>query len=314
MRRCAAADRRPARLPAKRATAAQLAAMEGVWAKHDMVSRISADPDDPQVAHVLGADGGSDWTPLWTGIRLRTDGRFHAAKNVDSFTHRHGRRPALPRIPLRRRQRLLPQRSAVRSRELKPQADLRPPGGRASATIWVAANGRPDSTLYTAASGARAADRRDPRLDRLGHGEHPGQLRAAARGPDGQRQRRLHVPADPRRGLARPRRTPSSRGTAPRSGSGGAPPSTVRWTPWRRSPPARTRCRFDADAHTEWRTVTAASTLQIAGGGTWYLYDADFAVLDGGTASPVTVSAPAGSYLALFGPAGSSRTVTVTAR
>ena len=75
----------PGAPPAKQASAAQLAAIEGVWVKHDLVSRISADPDDPQ-ALTCSALQGSDWTPLWTGIRLRTDGRFHAADNVNSFT------------------------------------------------------------------------------------------------------------------------------------------------------------------------------------------------------------------------------------
>ena len=70
---------------------------------------------------------------------------------------------------------------------------------------------------------------------------------------------------------------------------------------------------FNADAHTEWRSVTAASTLQIAGGTAWVLYDGDFNVLGKGTTTAET-QAPAGSYLALFGAAGSSTTVTVTAR
>ena len=71
---------------------------------------------------------------------------------------------------------------------------------------------------------------------------------------------------------------------------------------------------IDADAHTEWRSVTAASTLQIAGGTAWVLYDGDFNVLGKGATSAAGTQAPAGSYLALFGPAGASTTVTVTAR
>jgi hypothetical protein len=70
---------------------------------------------------------------------------------------------------------------------------------------------------------------------------------------------------------------------------------------------------FDAEAHTEWRSVTAASTLQIAGGTAWVLYDGDFSVLGKGTTSPAETHAPAGSYLALFVPAGSSTTVSVGA-
>jgi hypothetical protein len=66
-----------------------------------------------------------------------------------------------------------------------------------------------------------------------------------------------------------------------------------------------------AKGYTEWRTVPAAVTLTVGTGSAWYLYDAGFGVLDGGTTFPATVSAPAGSHLALFGPAGSVTTVTV---
>ena len=70
---------------------------------------------------------------------------------------------------------------------------------------------------------------------------------------------------------------------------------------------------FDADGYTEWRSVTAASTLQIAGGTAWVLYDGDFNVLGKSTSAPAGTQAPAGSYLAIFGPAGSSTSLTVAA-
>lgn len=67
---------------------------------------------------------------------------------------------------------------------------------------------------------------------------------------------------------------------------------------------------ISVEGHAEWRRVPAAATVKLAGASAWYLYDGGFAVLDSGTASPATVSAPAGSYLALFGPAGSSTVLT----
>ena len=64
--------------------------------------------------------------------------------------------------------------------------------------------------------------------------------------------------------------------------------------------------RFDADAHTEWHAVTAASTLQIAGGTAWILYDGDFTVLGKGTTSPAEMRAAAGAYRTLFAAAGTN--------
>ncbi len=69
---------------------------------------------------------------------------------------------------------------------------------------------------------------------------------------------------------------------------------------------------FDAGGHTEWRTVPETGQLSISAGSAWRLYDANMAVLAGGTTFPATAAAPAGSYLALFGPAASSTTVTLT--
>jgi hypothetical protein len=72
---------------------------------------------------------------------------------------------------------------------------------------------------------------------------------------------------------------------------------------------------FGAEGYAEWRSLAAAGMLTIAAGGasTWRLYGPDLAVLDAGTTFPATVTAPTPRcYLLLFGPAGSSTTVTVT--
>ena len=68
---------------------------------------------------------------------------------------------------------------------------------------------------------------------------------------------------------------------------------------------------FDAEGHTEWRSVAAAATVHIASGTAWYVYDAGLNVLGSGASLPADVQAPAGSCLALFGLAGSSTTLTV---
>jgi hypothetical protein len=69
---------------------------------------------------------------------------------------------------------------------------------------------------------------------------------------------------------------------------------------------------FAAEGYAEWRMLASAASVQIDAGTAWRLYDADLKVLDGGTTYPATTTAPsAGCYLLLFGPVGSSATVTV---
>ena len=61
----------------------------------------------------------------------------------------------------------------------------------------------------------------------------------------------------------------------------------------------------------EWRKVPAASTVTISGQSDWKLFDADLSMIDSGGAATATKQAPAGAYLAVFGPAGSAATVVV---
>ena len=48
---------------------------------------------------------------------------------------------------------------------------------------------------------------------------------------------------------------------------------------------------FDAEGHTEWRSVAAAATVHIAGGTAWYVYDAGLNVLSSGASLPADVQA-----------------------
>ncbi len=61
----------------------------------------------------------------------------------------------------------------------------------------------------------------------------------------------------------------------------------------------------------QWYKVPAASTVTISGQSDWKLFDADLSMLDSGGADTVTKQAPAGAYLAVFGPAGSTAMVVV---
>jgi hypothetical protein len=63
---------------------------------------------------------------------------------------------------------------------------------------------------------------------------------------------------------------------------------------------------FGPEGYGEWRRVTAATTLRIAAGATWLLWDKDFSPAGRGSALPAVVQAPAGSWLLVYGPAGGS--------
>ncbi len=68
---------------------------------------------------------------------------------------------------------------------------------------------------------------------------------------------------------------------------------------------------IDSQGLVEWVKVSAASTVTISGQSDWKLFDADLSMLDSGGAATATKQAPAGAYLAVFGPAGSTATVVV---
>ena len=51
--------------------------------------------------------------------------------------------------------------------------------------------------------------------------------------------------------------------------------------------------------------------MTISGQSDWKLFDAELSMIDSGGAETVTKQAPAGAYLAVFGPAGSTATVVV---
>jgi hypothetical protein len=61
----------------------------------------------------------------------------------------------------------------------------------------------------------------------------------------------------------------------------------------------------------EWFKVPAASTVTISGQSDWKVFGADLSMIDSGGAQTATKQVPAGSYVAIFGPAGSAATVVV---
>ena len=63
--------------------------------------------------------------------------------------------------------------------------------------------------------------------------------------------------------------------------------------------------------YVEWYRVPKASTVTVSGQSDWKLFDDGLGALGDGGSATVTKQVPAGSYLAIFGPAGSTATVTV---
>jgi len=67
------------------------------------------------------------------------------------------------------------------------------------------------------------------------------------------------------------------------------------------------------EGYAEWRSFGAAATFGVAGAAAWKLYDGALAVVSSGVGDASSVAATAGAYLEVFGKAGAAVTVTVTA-
>lgn len=65
------------------------------------------------------------------------------------------------------------------------------------------------------------------------------------------------------------------------------------------------------EGYAEWRSLPAVGSLTIAGAEAWKLFDSNLVLLGAGDGNTPPVAAPAGSYLVLFGPAGSRVEVTI---
>jgi CubicO group peptidase (beta-lactamase class C family) len=298
--------------PVKRASPARLAAMEGYWGtQKDLVLRVSVSAHDPQALDFFRLTG-PDWAPMMSGLRLRTDGRFHAGGSAGGYsTQSAGGRRYLVQSSIGAYGHYRDE--ALMMQKLAPETPLSAAWTSRIGQTWLAVNGQPDSALY-------AWDR----FMLLTLGDIPGlpgyvSVTTAPYGlqlvnpvHDVLGAMFLQIPGIGSRDLEdavveqhgaedwvrygstlyRPR------ATVPALGAG---PNTV---------------TFGDEGYAEWRSLATAGTVQIGAGGatSWRLYGPDFAALDSGTTFPATVSAPeAGCYLLLFGPAGSSTTVTVTA-
>jgi hypothetical protein len=280
--------------------------MEGYWAGSGKVLRISIAADDPQALDFsqLTANG---WAPTTSGMRLRTDGRFHANGSATGYTTTTaaGRRylvyDFIGGYGHYRDAMLLMQKLAL-------EEPLSAAWQSRVGQTWFAANAQPDSATYTADAGMLLTLGDIPGLP--GHvvvgpyesqAVHPvsATLGAMFLQIPGMGSRDLEDAVVEQHGSEEWIRFGSTvyrpQATVPQLVAG---PNTV---------------TFGAEGYAEWRWLPTAGTVTMAGGASsWRLYDPDMTGLGAGRTYPATVTAPtAGCYLLLFGSAGSSATVTV---
>ena len=294
--------------PVKRATAAQLAAMEGVWALNEALFRITAAPGDAQALTIwrLTQDG---WAQLAEGMKLRTDGRFHLDGRANSmYTVTAGGRHYLINRTVGGNGHYLD--SMMLAQKLHPLKALSTAWQSRVGRMWLAVNERPDSSTYTDDSGALLVVDDVPDVTGYVTVTTPiyGNQTVDPSESDTVGTMFLQIPGFSSRDL---------------EDAVVAKHGAEEWIQWGSTlyrpmdgVPALVAgpntVTFGADGYAEWRLLSGAASVRIGAGTAWRLYDADMVVLDAGTTFPASASAPtAGCYLLLFGPAGSSTTVAV---
>ena len=75
--------------------------------------------------------------------------------------------------------------------------------------------------------------------------------------------------------------------------------------------PGSNAVNIDSSGYVQWYRVPTAAGLTISGQSDWKLFDDSLSMVDSGGADTAVKQAPAGAYLAVFGPPGSTATVVV---
>jgi hypothetical protein len=120
--------------------------MEGTWAMNQAMFRISPSASDPQALtfSALTPDG---WAPHTKGLRLRTDGRFHAARSANSmYTMIAGGRRCLVNTSVGGYGHF--RDSALLAQKLRPGEALSAASQSRVGNLWLAVNEQPDSSTY----------------------------------------------------------------------------------------------------------------------------------------------------------------------
>lgn len=293
--------------PVRPASATQLARIAGYWAGNGMAFHVEAAPGHPQSLTLSRLMPGGAWAPLHEGVRLRTDGRFHAQGSATAVwtTAAAGRRYLISRAVggyghYRD--------SMMLAQKLRPGLTLSPAWQDRVGHVWLAANERPDSPTYTDDGAMLLAVGDVPGLDgyvTVYTGAYGTQV-VDPNESDDVGLMFLQIPGFGSRDL-------NDAVVEERGDGDWITYSSTVYRPLDSVPaliggPATVQ--FGVEGYTEWRLLPASS-LTISAGTTWRLYDGDLNVIDSGTTFPATTDAPNAAYLALFGPASSTTTVTV---
>ena len=292
---------------AKRASVSQLTKMEGYWAGNGTAVRVEASATDPQALtlSLLMPDGA--WRTAAEGVRLRTDGRFHAEDSPNS----------LWTIPATGRRYLVNRNvggyghyrdNMMLAQKLRPGEPLSQDWRDRVGHLWLAANELPNSATYTENSAMLMAVNEVPGLEgyvTVYTGGYGLQVVDPSASEDVARMF-LQIPGFGSRDL-------NDAVVTDRGGEDWITYSSTVYRPLDSVPllaQGTTPVTFGPEGYVEWRGLAEASSLTISAGTAWYAYDSDLNVLASGTTFPATTDAPAGAYLALFGAANSSSTVT----
>jgi CubicO group peptidase (beta-lactamase class C family) len=292
--------------PVRKASEAQLGAMEGTYGRYDAVYRIVRSASDSQALDAQVLAGGT-WAPFMQGMRLRADGSFHAPGDPTGyFVAAAGGRRYLaikgPSVTGYFRYHV------VFAQRLQPNDPARGAWQERAGHCWLLVNGLPTFSSLGFARGPVLRVDEIPgapgylAVTTVDYGTQP----VDASGSDDQAAQFLQLPKAFGRDL--------EDAVIEHHGA----EDWVRWSGGLFRPaggvPALAAglntVTFGPEGYGEWRRVPAATTLRLAAGTTWLLYDKDFSLAGRGSALPAVVQAPAGSWLLLYGPSGGSAGVT----
>jgi len=293
----------------KRAGRAQLAAMKGYWAGSGTAFRITRAQSDPQ-SLTLSALGDGEWVTRLTRLRLRTDGRFHVKGSPNSLrtVTGAGRRYLVNRkvggYGHYRDDLLLAQK-------LTPGEPLSAAWRQRVGMHWLAVNERWDSATYTDSGGALLSVGEIPGMDGYitvttgGYGTQVVRPDAAGEAA----LMFLQIPGFGSRDL-------NDAIVEQYGGEDFMRYSSSLYRPLAGVPALAVGANVvtvGPEGYTEWRSLAAAASVTVDAGIAWYAYDEDLSILGSGSSFPAAADLPAGAYLAVIGPAGSTSTVTVGA-
>ena len=298
------------KLPARTPTAAQLAAIVGIYGSGGNTFRVTADTAGALSLSVLSAGA---WTPLSSvPLTLRSDGGFWASNEKGTSIRAvtgWGRRY----LDLRDRagyghyrsdvllgQRVLPGKPLSAAWEARLGKTWLTVTDVPTSTNWgspptIGIVGIPDLPGYVGLSGDGGGDAGATLLD-PGHSDTLGAMFLVIPTAQG---RDLADVVFVERGTEEWLRT----GSAMARPKGSVPVLAT----------GANAVAIGSEGYAEWRSVAAASTLGVAGATAWKLFDAKLALIAAGVGNATTVAGPAGAYLEIFGAAGTHVTVTVAA-